>query len=335
MKKKLLIIFVIAIIVLFSANFYYKSIINHPFKGKDENIVVKVEKGDSLNSVFDNLSSKGIIKNKYIIKYYLRKNNLVKGIKTGNYKIKKDITLEKFVKVLIDGTSDSDTITVTIPEGYDIEHIANILDSKSVIKKEEFIKSCEKYALPNYIKKVKGRKYSLEGFLFPDTYKFQKNMKGEEIIDAMISRFEYVMDEIQNNKGIVIDNEKIDDIITIASIVEKEARASEEREKIASVFYNRLDKKMKLQSCATVLYALGKHKDKLYLNDLKVESPYNTYKVDGLPIGPICSPGKESIESSINTPKSEYLYFVLQKNGRHFFTNNYNKFLEAKKNAEK
>ena len=124
-------------------------------------------------------------------------------------------------------------------------------------------------------------------------------------------------------------------MITIASIVEKEARVDEDRPYIASVINNRLEKNMRLQIDATVLYALGQHKDRLVLQDLKIDSPYNTYKVNGLTPGAICSPGKESIEAALNPSNTDYLYYVLQDSKKHYFTNNYQDFLKAKEKYKK
>ena len=153
-------------------------------------------------------------------------------------------------------------------------------------------------------------------------------MSGNEIIKLMVDKFYSTINEINKEKP--IDMKKLDNIIIMASIVEGEASDKNERDKVASVFYNRLKKDMKLQSCATVLYSLGKHKEKLYDKDLEVQSPYNTYKVTGLPVGPICNPGKESIKAALSPAKTNYLYFVSNNDGTHFFTDDYNEFLKVK-----
>jgi UPF0755 protein len=154
-------------------------------------------------------------------------------------------------------------------------------------------------------------------------------MDGEKIISIMYNRFEEVVKDLKDQYE--IQDEELDKIITLASIVEKEAEVNEERGKVASVFHNRIKKGIKMESCATVLYAMGKHKDKLYYKDLEIKSPYNTYKNMGLPPGPICSPGIESIKATINPEKTNYLYFVSNNDGTHFFTDNYAEFLKVKK----
>lgn len=169
----------------------------------------------------------------------------------------------------------------------------------------------------------------MEGFLFPDTYAFKEGITPNEVIETMINQFNNKIDEVMAGR-----EDNIYDIITMASIVEKEAAISEERPVIASVFYNRLNGGIKFQSCATVLYALGDHRDKLYENDLTIESPYNTYIVDGYPEGPICSPGLEAIKAALNPSDTNYIYFVSNNDGSHFFTDNYDEFLRVKEETQ-
>ena len=148
----------------------------------------------------------------------------------------------------------------------------------------------------------------------------------------MLNRFEGVISEIQSELGITIPKEEYEKYVIVASMVEKEARDDSERAEIASVIYNRLQKGMPLQIDATVLYALGEHKDTLLYKDLKVDSPYNTYKIKGLPVGPICNPGKPSLLAAIKPAKTDYIYYLLNpSNNKHYFTNNYEDFLAKKK----
>lgn len=310
---------------------YIYSTFKHPFKSSGN---ITVNKKDTLYSVINNLEHKNILKNKILTKIYIKNNKINPVIKPGEYEIKKDMSFDDFVKEIIKGEYDKNVSKVTIPEGYTIEDIANLLEKKEVISKENFLDSVKKYEIPSYVNKVENRKYKLEGYLFPDTYVLKKGIKGKEILDAMIDRFNKVIDELNKEENLDIKKEDIDNAITMASVVEKEAKVESERSKIASVFYNRLHQNIKLQSCATVLYSLGYHKDKLYENDLKVKSPYNTYNVEGLPIGPICNPGKNSIKAALKPESTNYLYFVSKNDGTHFFTNDYNEFLKVKKQTQ-
>ncbi|MBU3091937.1 endolytic transglycosylase MltG [Clostridium sp. CM028] len=326
MKKIVLLIMVLIVCVL-AGNFQYKKIIQHPIK-TNKDIYVNVKNGDALYSVLDDLNQIGAIKNASIIKFYIKSNKIKSNVHTGKFLIPKDVTVVEFIKILSTVGNEKDIIKVTIPEGFDINSIANMLQEKGIINKEKFIDSCKTYKLPTYITEKENRKFNLEGFLFPSTYDLKAGMSGNAIIKLMVDKFYSTINEI--NKETPIEMKKLDDIIIMASIVERETSDKNEKAKVASVFYNRLKKDMKLQSCATVLYSLGKHKEKLYNKDLEVKSPYNTYKVTGLPVGPICNPGKESIKAALSPTKTNYLYFVLSNDGKHFFTDDYNEFLKVK-----
>ncbi|KAJ52824.1 UPF0755 protein [Clostridium tetanomorphum] len=328
--------FIVIVLVSVSVTFYYRNIVNHPFKAKEKEIEFDVKNGDSLYKVLNSLKSNNEIKNLYIAKLYIKRNGLETTIKPGRYQLSSDINLSELVNALNKGIFNKNLVKVTIPEGYDIDKIAIILQKNGIISKEEFLQSCRQYPKPKYIKSIHksihNRKYVLEGYLFPDTYEFIKGMKGKDIINVMYNRFNRGINELRSKYN--IDDNDLDSIITLASMVEREAERDEERGKVASVFYNRINKNMKMESCATVLYALGKHKDKLYYRDLEVNSPYNTYIVKGFPPGPICSPGLPSIEAAIKPDKTDYLYFVSYNNGTHFFTNNYNEFLKVKEKTQ-
>ncbi|MCY6959435.1 endolytic transglycosylase MltG [Clostridium brassicae] len=307
----------------------FKSDISHPFITEKDKVEFVVNKGESLFYVIDKLNKDGLMKNKQLMKMYIKNNKLNTTIKSGEYEIPSNISIEEFVSILNKGMK----INVTIPEGYDIERIGELLEKKGLVSKKDFIKSCQEYKVPENIKtNVKG-KYNLEGYLFPDTYEFEKGYSANKIISTMLNRFQEVIKEIEKDENKKIINLK--NTIIIASIVEKEARIDEDRAEIASVIFNRLKKNMMLQIDATVLYALGQHKDRLYLKDLKVNSPYNTYKIKGLPVGPICSPGRPSIEAALNPTSTQYIYYVLQDDKKHYFTSNYKDFLKAKERYKK
>lgn len=322
----------VAIACILGGSLYYRAeVIRHPLRFSEKKVQFTVNNGEKLNDVINTLNNKKIIRSEYFITQYINRNSISQSVKPGVYSFSENIPLEKFIRYLNKGIKDDQTVKIVIPEGYDIEHIAAALDNKGIISKSDFIKSCKEYKLPDFIKSDPNRRYALEGYLFPDTYEFLKGIEGKEIIDVMLKRFSQVIDNIQKKTGKNISKEELDKIITMASIVEKEVDRQDERGKAASVFYNRLSKGIKLQSCATVLYALGTHKDKLYYNDLKVNSPYNTYIVKGLPVGPISCPGAECIKAAMNPEKTNYLFFVSKNDGTHFFSDNERQFLEMKK----
>lgn len=331
MKKKLILFTIILLVIGIFAFKIYKDVvevIKHPLIGRDNIVSINVKKGDNLNSVVSRLNGENKIGNTYLIKWYIKKQNLDTNIKPGDYEISKDISLDNFIKTLSTGKFNENTVKVTIPEGFTIDQIASTLEEKGIISKEDFINSINEYNAPNYVKEDGNRRYGLEGFLFPDTYEFIKGMHGKDIIDKMNKNFELVIQDIEKKIGKEIKSEDIDNIITMASIVEKEAEKAEERPVVASVFYNRLKIKMQLQSCATVEYAIKKHKTIYTNDDIAFKSPYNTYLVPALPAGPVCNPGKASILAAVSPSSTDYLYFVskFDGTGTHFFTKNFSEF---------
>ena len=329
--KKIGLFIGLLIVCVLTLNFEYKKIIQHPIKdGKDVHVTVK--SGDTLYSILDDLNQKGTIRNSSIIKFYVKNKEIKVSVHPGKFFVPKDVTVLEFINILSTVGKDEDVVKVTVPEGLDISNIANLLQEKGIINKEKFIDSCKNYKLPTYITENENRRFNLEGFLFPATYDLKVGMSGNEIIKLMLDKFYSIINEISKQKP--IDLKKLDNIIIMASIIEGEASDKNERDKVASVFFNRLEKDMKLQSCATVLYSLGKHKEKLYNKDLEVKSPYNTYIVPGFPVGPICSPGKEAIKAAITPAKTNFLYFVSKNDGTHFFTDDYNEFLKVKETTQ-
>lgn len=215
------------------------------------------------------------------------------------------------------------TVTFTIPEGYTTEEVAQVLQKSGLVTEKDFINEADNWTDNNYwfLKGVPNGKHKLDGFLYPDTYSFQKNTSSKIIINKMLKTFETNMEP---NKNYITKNKlNIRNVITTASLIEKEAGKDVDRPKIASVIYNRLNKNMPLQIDATILYVIG-HKDKLYNKDLAVKSPYNTYLNKGLPPSPICNPGIKSINAAIHPANTDYLYYVLNsKTNEHVFSKTY------------
>lgn len=212
------------------------------------------------------------------------------------------------------------TVKVTIPEGYTNEEIGQVLQKSGLITQNDFINKAENWTDNNYwfLKGLPNDKHKLDGFLYPATYSFQKNVSSTTIINEMLKGFEINM----KTKEYYITKNKLNirNIVITASLIEKEAAKDVDRTKISSVIYNRLNKRMPLQIDATILYVIG-HKEKLYNKDLLVQSPYNTYLNKGLPPSPICNPGTKSIDAAIHPANTDYLYYVLNsKTNEHIFS---------------
>jgi UPF0755 protein len=251
------------------------------------------------------------------------------SLKAGEYELNTNMNLWRIVGILKIGKVK--LYKITIPEGFTLRQIAELLDTNKLIDKGRFI---ELTYNKDTIERFKIKAKSLEGFLFPDTYYLKKGISEEDILSLMIKRFNEIIEK--NNIYNLAKQKKINfyDLIKIASLVEKEAKLDSEREIIAGIFLKRLKLHMKLESCASVLYALnniGINKTHLTDTDLKINSVFNTYIHYGLPPTPICNPGLKSILAVLNSPDTNYLYFVSKKDGTHEFSTTLEEHLKAKK----
>ncbi|WP_133014255.1 endolytic transglycosylase MltG [Clostridium cuniculi] len=322
-RRTLIILLLIIIIALASV---FISTVKKPLKISDSE-VVNVQEGDSFYSIINRLSSENKIKSPLIIKIYTKLTGLDLEVIPGSHTLDKSMSINDIAKTLKD-TNNANAITITIPEGFNVEDIAARVEEKGVCTKDEFLNAVKSYPLPSYVKDNPDKRYNLEGFLFPDTYNFEVGVQPEYIIETMIKRFEEVWGKI--TEGLDIKEDDIEKVINVASIIEKEARVDEDRPLIASVIYNRLDQDMPLQIDATVIYAHGYYIENVRNRHLAIESKYNTYLHKGLPVGPICNPGAPSIEAALNPATTNYLFYLLASDDEHYFTDNYDDFLKKK-----
>ncbi len=298
-----------------------------PVRGK---IVVAIPYGVGAKVVVDILYKKGVTKYPNVVLSLIKQEGVDRRIRAGGYVFGKGLSAWDIVRVLEKGRVS--LYKVSIPEGLTALQIANAL-SKFGIKPVDFMycvahKNLFKFEFSRYI-----RGSSLEGFLFPDTYLFPAGFSAKDLVEMMLRQFEKkagkLLQRVKNSRWGIYDR------VIIASIIEKEALLPEEKPIMASVFFNRLRIGRRLESCATVEYVLPKHKQRLTLKDLKVDSPYNTYIHKGLPPTPICNPGIDSIKAAVNPAKTKYLYFVLQKGGKHHFSATYKEHLRYKLKYER
>lgn len=292
--------------------------------GSSQSQIFEVTYGTSLRQVGKELQARGLIRSSFVFEVYVRLNPKKRMVKAGRCQLGPGMNLFQIVKELRRGIPGQ--IRITVPEGLTVKEVADLFSRKGLAKRERFLALLKDTQFTSGII-GEGWKADPEGHLFPDTYDFSLNVTEEEIIVKMLKRFNEVFDA---EVGQVTPLQKRE-ILTIASIVEKEAKKADERQIIAGIFYNRLRRGYPLQSCATVLYALGKHKKRLYYKDLQVESPYNTYRYSGLPPGPIANPGLASIRAAVSPAKVDYLYFVAKPDGSHIFSSTYKQHLLAQR----
>jgi len=296
----------------------------------EESVTLTISPETTTSEIAELLKHKGVIRSATLFKCYAVLFNIDEKLKAGTYIFEGTQTFSKVAAELQKGSTK--LITFTVPEGYTMEQIAELLSDKGCIKKEDFFKAVEgmKFKFP-YTDQLPKGKQNLEGFLFPDTYKIPDYYSAEDIIQMMLNRFVEIYSPQYEKRARELGISTLE-VITLASIIEREAQKPEERPIIAAVFHNRLNKGMKLESCATVQYALGEVKPVLTLEDLKVQSPYNTYINEGLPPGPICSPGEASIKAALYPADVPYYYFVAKKDRSHVFSRTYEEHLKAKEN---
>lgn len=286
-----------------------------------DTVSVNVTTGTGTRGIARLLTEKGLIRSPGAFELQSAFKGYKGKYKAGDYLLSPGMSMEKIMDTIASGHVN--TVRFTIPEGYDIRRITDKLSSEGLIHPETFAKELQTgtFDYP-FLKNAPSGPNRLEGFLYPETYDVFVNASEHDIIDRMLSQFnkEFKPEYYDQAKKMGLT---VNQLITVASLVEREAKVDSERPLIASVIYNRLDQKMKLQIDATVQYALGDQKARLYNKDLKIDSPYNTYKIQGLPPGPICSPGIKSIEAALNPAKTDYLYYVASPklDGTHRFTN--------------
>ncbi|WP_130807198.1 endolytic transglycosylase MltG [Senegalia massiliensis] len=335
MVKVLIISVVILIIVLGGLKYYYE-LNTRPVSsdGEQKSVKVEIQSGSTTSDIAKILKENNLIRDKNVFRVVSRIKGTEGKLKAGFYEFDSSMTPEEILNKLVVGGKDGGTIKFTIPEGFTIEEIAEKLANENIINKDKFIDLT--YDIEKFSKEYKflndiPEKMNMEGYLYPNTYEVYKDSTEYEIIKRMLDEFNNKYNEIIKNKEIPLDLNTYE-LITLASLVEREAKVDKDRNLVSSVIYNRLKIDMPLQIDATIQYALENRKEKLTYDDLEVDSIYNTYKNKGLPVGPICSPGIESINASLNPENTDYIFYVLKKDGsgEHFFTDDYNEFLKVK-----
>lgn len=280
-------------------------------------VIVTIPKGASLSQVGAALQDNGVISSRLVFKLVALIRGEQRKIKAGDYALKTGSDAGDVLDQLISGKTLM--FTLTVPEGYNIFQVADLFQQSEIMSKEEFTAlACD----PNFLKELGIDGDSLEGYLFPDTYFFRPAEKadGKLIVRRMVQRFFKIYD--QNVRPIAEENNwSVSQVLTLASLIEKEARAHEHR-LVSAVFHNRLRQNMKLQSDPTVIYRIKPMGSKITREDLNSKHPYNTYQNTGLPPGPIANPGKESLVAAVNPADVDFLYFVAKNDGSHQFSSN-------------
>jgi len=310
MTKKILLI--IILIIIFSLIYWHQ--VNSPVNldGKEQKF--SVNNGESIKQIAQHLVDADLIKSKLFFRYitWRKKANLL----AGDYLLSQKMSTREIVDILIKGEVTNKERTITIIEGWQIDDINKYLKDNKVISDDSFLKLTKadvnewqfKFSKPEFLNDISNQA-DLEGYLFPDTYRIFKNATASEIINKMLDNFNSKVTQ-EMKQEIIKQGKTIHQIITLASIIEKEVRTSEDMKKVAGIFWDRLKSNIALQSDATLTYVLDENKTRHSAEELRIDSPYNTYKYPGLPPGPICNPGLNAIISAIYPQHTEYNYFL-------------------------
>lgn len=299
-------------------------------------VQVEIPVGSSTADIAAMLADAGVVRNANMFRLQARLTASDSELKAGIYDLTTGMHYDEVIVALSNGP-EVQYVKVTIPEGFVIEQIAERFEQEAGVSAEEFVslaKTGGALEFPDHPYLASGYQGSLEGYLFPKTYMVEKGAAARDVIESMLDQFDEEITQVDTatpaSRGI-----DLHELVTIASIIEREAKVSEERPLVSSVIYNRLEKGMRLEIDATLEYFLPGNTFRLNLEDLRTESPYNTYLNEGLPPGPIASPGLAALEAAASPAETDYLYYVLtSKDGSHTFTTNVEDFLKAKERSK-
>jgi len=323
----------LAAVILVAAGFEaFRFLVTGPGSANDE-VVFEVPPGKSFHQIALQLEKQGVVSSALKLRVLAKITGQGSRMKHGEYALNRGMTPQDVLGVLVSGKSI--LYPITFPEGSNIYEMAAALQSKNLYKAEEFLKECHNKQL---IQQLVGADIgSLEGYLFPETYNVTRYTPMRELLASMVQNFKnaYTLAENAARAAGATPSLSRHDLVILASMVEKETGAPEERPRIASVFYNRLQKGMKLQSDPTIIYGIwvdtGSYKQNITRDDILRSTRYNTYTVPRLPFGPIANPGRESLMAVMNPARTEYLYFVSHNDGTHAFSKTYEEHNKAVK----
>lgn len=289
---------------------------------KDQSVTVVLEEGMSTGEIAKILKENDVIAFPWMFRMFSAVTQNDGKYQYGTYDLNKSQDYLALITTMKRRANSEATVWITIPEGKELREIFEMLEKNGVCTSEELTKTMKTEDLGfDFLKQIPKRDNGLEGYLFPDTYEFYKGEKSASVLKKFLRNFENKYDESCSQRAAEIGM-TMDQVVTLASIVEREAANDMDRGLVASVFLNRLKSKEYpyLQSCATVQYVLKDRKSVLSIADTKIDSKYNTYLYKGLPIGPIASPGKASIEAVLWPDESDYYFFVVGEKGQHIFS---------------
>lgn len=317
-----------AVIFILIVTQSYRFWIQDP-SGKIDPILFEIEAGESLSAVSEALEAQGLIASDFWFKVYTRLNGSAGSIRAGVYQLQPKISYANLVDMMTQYTAGAD-ISITIPEGYALDQIEEVVLSQFEISQEDWdywtgVNSPLEQS-SDFISSNKPDSVDLEGYLFPDTYRFYPDSTAETIVTALVQEMEEKVEVIDGVEAI----EDIHELLTLSSVIEKEVPTADDMKIVSGVFHNRINDGMALQSCATVNYITGKDTPAVSAEDLEIDSPYNTYMYAGLPPGPIASPGLSAIEAAVNPALTSYYFFLATPEGETIYATTFEEHVANK-----
>jgi UPF0755 protein len=325
-RKKII---AVIIFVFFLGFLFYSLVSKAPesaVPATEQPVLITVKQGMGVQQIGDDLLKHGIISNVTFFRIAAKMKGLENSLQAGDYAIMPGTSANKILQMMARGETAYQQITV--PEGYTIDQIADLLEEKHFGRAAQFKAAAQLTKAQDVSSNDVNVKYTAEGYAFPNTYRFSPGTSEEQILALMLKEFDKQVTPEMRDRAQALGL-PIKDVIILASLVEKEARLPQDRPIIAAVFLKRLQLGMPLQSCATIQYILGYPKPELSVQDTMLPSPYNTYQNMGLPPGPIANPGLASIQAVLYPAETDYLYFVADKQGAHHFSRTYEEHLIA------
>jgi UPF0755 protein len=295
-----------------------------------DSIVLEIPEGSGTSQIASLLEENQLIKSGFIFRMQSKISANDGKYKAGTYSFSQDMSMKEIMQIIMGGRSIGETFQLI--EGLSIKQVAASLEEQGIVDAASFLEEAQNgefdYAFMKFLPEGQNR---LEGFLFPNQYEAPINADAHQIIDIMLKQFDKVFPEEDYAKAEELGYD-VNDVVIVASLIEREVREDAERPKVASVVYNRLKLGMRLEFCSTVQYILGEPQAILSIADTQIASPYNTYLNAGLPPGPICSPGEAAINAALAPADTTYLYFVLKSGDAttHNFSSTYSEFLVDK-----
>ncbi|MDD5750274.1 MAG: endolytic transglycosylase MltG [Candidatus Pacebacteria bacterium] len=344
-KYKIIIAALLAAVFLNAAGFFIKETYftcgpkSGASSGQPGRTVFVIEKGQGFREVGSNLREAGLIDSRFWFDVFVLASGRRAKLQAGVYELSSDNTIAKIVKKISKGGVLEEKITIL--EGWNIHDIANYLQQKQIFSQDDFLTAAQEDGeelqdvfnsdsfLSFDFSKGNGRVAGLEGFLFPDTYEFAFGSSISDVLREILANFKVKIDDDLRSE-IKKQGKSLYDVLIMASLLEKEVKTYEDKQVVAGILWKRLENDWPLQVDATINYALGKPGARLSLDDLQFNSPYNTYRNKGLPPGPICNPGLESIEAAVYYKETSYWYYLSASGGKTIFSQTFDQHKAAK-----